>query len=130
MHEWAIAEGIVEALLERGRREGAKRITGFRLILGEIQGVEEELLRFALGELSRGTMLEGAEVRVEREKGRVGCRSCGFEWFPERGSGEEEALHFLPDLLPLFLKCPRCGSVDLEIKGGRGIWVSSLEIER
>lgn len=128
MHEWALAEGVVEALLERGRKEGARRITGFKLILGEIQGVEEELLRFALRELSRGTMLEGAEVTVEREKGRVGCRNCGFEWFPE--GGEEEALHFLPDLLPLFLKCPRCGSVDLEIKGGRGVWVSSLEIER
>ncbi len=130
MHEWAVAEGIVEALVERGRKEGAKRITGFRLILGEIQGVEEEALRFALRELSRGTMLEGAEVTVERERGRVGCRGCGFEWFPGEGSGEEEALHFLPDLLPLFLKCPRCGSVDLEIRGGRGIWVSSLEIER
>ncbi|TDA35547.1 MAG: hydrogenase nickel insertion protein HypA, partial [Hadesarchaea archaeon] len=123
MHEWAIAEGIVEALLERGKKEGARRITGFRVVLGEIQGVEEGLLRFALEELSRGTILEGAEITFEREKGRVGCRSCGFEWSPERGSMEEEALHFLPDLLPLFLRCPRCGGLDLEIKGGRGVWV-------
>ena len=130
MHEWAIAEGVVEALLERGRKEGARRITRFTLTLGEIQGVEEELLRLALRELSRGTPLEGAEIKVERERGRVGCRGCGFEWSPEVGSEEEEALHFLPDLLPLFLRCPRCGSVDLEIKGGRGIWVSSLELEK
>jgi hydrogenase nickel incorporation protein HypA/HybF len=128
MHEWAIAEGVVEALLERGRKEGARRITRFTLKVGEIQGVEEELLRFALGELSRGTPLEGAEIKVEREKGRVGCRNCGFEWSPEGES--EEALHFLPDLLPLFLRCLRCGSVDLEIRGGRGIWVSSLELEK
>ncbi len=130
MHEWAVAEGVVEALLRRGREEGARRITRFRLRLGEIGGVEEEMLRLALRELSRGTILEGAEMEVERERGRVGCRRCGTEWSPDRESLEEDALHLLPDLLPLFLRCPRCGSVDLEITGGRGVRIEWLELER
>ncbi len=135
MHEWAVAEGVVDTLLELGKKERAKRIVRVKLRVGELRQIERDLFEFALRELAKGTIAEGMGVEVEVERSVMCCRVCGFKWsFDEvkekLGEEENEAIHFLPDILPVYVKCPGCGSVDFEVSEGRGVVIWSVEMEK
>ena len=51
-----------------------------------------------------------------RRNGRtiLKCRVCGYEWSFDVGRLSEdvrEALHFIPEVIHSYTKCPRCGSI-------------------
>jgi hydrogenase nickel incorporation protein HypA/HybF len=128
MHEWALAEAVAKAVEELAAESG--RVGCVEVVLGELQGVDEEVFRFALEELL-GSLREGRGVSVEcvrvtREEAVFRCRACGHEWrLGEWGLGEEfrEAVHFVPEVVHSYYSCPRCGSRDFEIVRGRGVEV-------
>jgi len=128
MHEWALAEGVVGSVL---RAAGGRRVAAVRLRLGELQQIDVEVLRFAIGELSRGTAAEGMEVEVQTEPAEFECTSCGNRWNPlgTKIDGDiMELIHFLPESSKIHMRCPRCGSSDFRISGGRGLWIESILI--
>jgi len=133
LHEWALAEAVVEALrslLERGELAEIHRVV---VKVGELQQVEEEVFTFAIKELLKLSGLEGVKVELVRERVLLRCRSCGYEWSPDLeslGLREKEAVHFLPELIHSFASCPRCGSFDFDIVRGRGVWVWRVEGRR
>ena len=67
------------------------------------------------------------KFKFKKEKAVFKCKRCGEEWeFGTEGLGddEKESMHFLPETVHAFVKCPKCGSPDFIIKKGRGVWVS------
>ena len=83
MHEVSIAEGIVSAVLKTLGNESVPRILSVRVAVGELAGVDCETLRFAWPSVTRETILEGAELQIERPPGRAlprhgdACPLCG-----------------------------------------------------
>ncbi len=135
MHEWALAEAIIQSLLNIANEKKARRVKEVGIKIGELQQIDIEAFTIALKELSKGTFLEGIEVKIKEERASFRCRVCGFEWKLEDirneiGDSEKEYIHFIPEVVHAFLKCPRCGSHDFEIKKGRGLWISYIKIER
>jgi len=130
MHEWALAEAVVSTVSQIAIREGLRRVTEVRLKVGELQQIEIEILRFALSELKRSSLLEEAEFIIETEKAELRCRVCGHKWFFKRNEVDEdvaEAIHFVPEIAHAYIRCPRCGSPDFEVVRGRGVWLESVE---
>ncbi|MCD6592661.1 hydrogenase nickel incorporation protein HypA [Candidatus Bathyarchaeota archaeon] len=130
MHEWALAEAVVSTVSQIAIREGLRRVTEVRLKVGELQQIEIEILRFALSELKRSSLLEEAEFIIETEKAELRCRVCGHKWFFRRNEVDEdvaEAIHFVPEIAHAYIRCPRCGSPDFEVVRGRGVWLESVE---
>jgi len=121
-------------MLAVAREKGAKKIIEAKIKLGKLQQVDADIITQALGELSRGTLLEKTKIMLEAEETRFRCLACGHVWNLESsvGSSEEEseAMHFVPDLAHAFIRCPRCRSPDFEITGGRGVWVEYIKISR
>jgi len=108
VHELAIAESVVAAVLERteGRRVGA-----VRLRVGRLTAVVPDALTFCFELATAGTPLEGAVLEITEEPGRGHCRACDT--------------HFeLPDAI---LLCA-CGSADVEVLAGRDLTVASVEV--
>lgn len=135
MHEWALAEAIVSSVLKAARDAGASRVRAVEIAVGELQGLDEEAIRFALRELSKNTLLQDAVWNFYRVEAGFRCRVCGAEWgLAGAGGGlgpdEAEAVHFLPEVIHAFMRCPSCGSPDFEITRGRGIWVERVEATR
>lgn len=135
MHEWALAEGVISTALKVAGEEKAKEIVRIRVKVGELQQVDEGILEFALEGLAKGTMVEKARIEITSEKSILKCRVCGHEWAfgdsrEKLGREESEALHFLPYIAPIYIRCPGCGSPDFEIKRGRGVWVDSIQIKK
>ncbi len=128
MHEWALAEAVLEYLYGE---LGCRRVDRLVLGLGELQAIDRDVFAFALENLAeqRGGLgsLELVEV-----KARFRCRRCGYEWSLEEGGlGEEEreAIHFVPEAVHAYLSCPRCGSHDFEVVEGRGLVILEVEGE-
>jgi hydrogenase nickel incorporation protein HypA/HybF len=112
MHELGIARALVDtalaAIAERGLM---RRATLLRVEIGRFTAVVPDSLRFYVEVLSRGTLLEGAELAIESIPLRTRCLSCAYESEPE-----------LPSLL-----CERCEEL-VTIVAGRELRLLSVDI--
>ncbi|NJE06291.1 hydrogenase nickel incorporation protein HypA [Thermococcus sp. M36] len=135
MHEWALADGIVRTALDYAQKEGATKLLAIRVVLGELQDVNAEIVEFAMKELLKGTIGEGAEIEFVEEEAVFKCRDCGHEWKLKevKGSFDErikEDIHFIPEVVHAFLACPKCGSRDFKVLKGRGVYISGIRVEK
>lgn len=134
LHEWSIAKGIVGSLASLQKERKAK-IRKVEVGVGQLSGIEVEILRYALETLGEIEDLKGVDYMVAIREGRFKCLKCGHEWDfkdsvkslkefsketygVEEPEGLESPLHFFPQLITVFMKCPKCGSSDMEVAGG------------
>jgi len=134
MHEWALAESIVMATLEEARKEKIKSITQVIVYIGELQQIEKEILLYSLRELSKSqkpTIKKDAFI-LKTEKSILLCKNCGENWKysdmkKKLNETESESIHFIPEVVFVHTRCPKCGSPDFEITKGRGVVLSSIK---
>src|SRR4030067_1240525 len=129
MHEWALAEAIIDAASQIAEKESLKEITEVAIRVGGLQQIERGILRFALSQL-RTEKFRKTRFRIETEKAQLRCRACGNSWvFSKKKLGENasEAIHFVPEIAHTYINCPKCGSPDFEILEGRGILLQSVK---
>ncbi|MCZ7557683.1 MAG: hydrogenase maturation nickel metallochaperone HypA [Bacteroidia bacterium] len=110
MHEVSIAESIVDIARDYAGRENVPLFSAIELQIGTLSGIEIEALMFAMDVVCRGTVLEGAEIRIQSVAGRARCEGCNFE-FPVEDQ---------------FSPCPACGELRSSIISGEELRVSSL----
>jgi len=129
MHEWALAEAVISTVSEIAEKEELEEVTEVQIKVGELQQVELDILEFALSQL-KTKKLKNASFIIEPVKAELKCRVCGHKWTFERGKINDEtmeAIHFVPEVVHVYIKCPRCGSPDFQILKGRGIWLGSVK---
>ena len=134
MHEWGLAEAVAAAAAQAAGAAKIARVTDLHIRLGELQHIEAEVFDFALREILRAgdPRLLGARIHLETEPARLRCRACAREWSPEESPGAlgpdaAEAIHMVPEVAHVFLRCPGCESPDFEVTKGRGIWLDRVE---
>ena len=115
VHEMSIVQALieqVEAEVEKSGQSG--RVIGLDLVIGRLSGVHVDSIRFAYEVLAPGSILEGSTLRISEPAAYSDCRACGA-----REAIEE-----------LTMCCPRCGSGDIVIDGGRDLLLQSIELEQ
>lgn len=145
LHEWSLAEAILESLKSIAKQENTERLMEVEICYGEMMGLEPEILKFALEELSKGANIGNPRFLLSEEKASFRCNSCGYRWnfeeankqlsedlgILEEPTGEKESpLHFIPDLAQALIKCPKCGSRDFEVESGRVVKIARVVFER
>ncbi len=126
VHEWALAESILLYIENQGVRR-ARRVV---VKIGVLQSIDREILEFALREISRERGLEINEFTILEEEPLLKCNRCGFQWSIDPSKISEdirEAIHFLPESIYAYFRCPNCGSIDFEIVKGRGLGEIKVE---
>lgn len=129
MHEWALAEAVISTVSKIAERENLEKVTEVQIKVGELQQVELDILKFALSQLRTGK-LKNTNFIIEPVKAELKCRVCGHAWAFKKGEVNDEtmeAIHFVPEVVHVYIKCPKCGSPDFEILKGRGIWLGSVK---
>ncbi len=134
MHEWALADGIVRTVQDFARKYNATRVNEVKIVLGELQDVDPEILKFALEETKKGTVMEDANLVFVEEKAVFECKNCGHRWYLDDvrdilDDKIKEDVHFVPEVAHAFISCPNCKSRDFEILEGRGVYIDSITIE-
>ncbi len=134
MHEWALAEGVIETALRVAEEKGCAGITRINIKMGRLQQIDRDIFEFALREIiqARGGAAAGAEIDMEDEEAVMQCRVCGHEWsfdnaLGKLSEGEKESIHFVPEIAHVYMTCPACNSPDFEFVKGRGVWLESIE---
>ena len=137
MHEWALAESILVAALEAAEKEKLKIITEIKIGIGELQQIEQDIFEFALGEIIKTyeDKLGKVKINIETIKSTLQCKSCEHKWkFSDMkkklSEDEGEAIHFIPEVAFVHMRCPKCGSPDFEIKTGRGVSITAITGEK
>ena len=108
---------------------GIDDVTEVKVMVGELQSIEHEIIEFALDQL-RTIRLKGAKFVIEAIPAKFRCRVCSREWGLEKEKLDKEtgeAIHFVPEMAHVYLKCPGCGSPDFEVAEGRGVWLDSIK---
>ena len=129
MHEWALAEGVVKTADKFAQDQGFDEVTEVRIVVGELQQIEHDILEFAFDQLRTARMKE-AKFVIETAPASFKCRKCSREWRLQTEKLEEEAgeaIHFVPEMAHVYIKCPSCESPDFEITEGRGVWLASIK---
>ncbi|MFP4365621.1 MAG: hydrogenase maturation nickel metallochaperone HypA [Bacteroidales bacterium] len=113
MHEFSIAQSIIDIAEDSAKKENCRKITSIKLEVGTLSGIVLEALETAMEFAVKKTMLEGAQVEIVKIDAKAECKNCGHN-FSITG-------HFQP--------CPRCKSFKHLLLKGDKIKVMSLEAE-
>ena len=113
MHELSITQNMLDLVLEQADKADAKVVGKINLVLGEMTGVVDRAVQFYFDFLSQGTLAEGATLSFKVIPTTARCRNCGkdfrlgeFDW-----------------------TCPHCKDNNIEIVGGKELFVESIEVE-
>lgn len=113
IHELSITEEILSVSLENAHSENARRIVAIHIKIGEITGFNPESIQFYFSIISKGTIAENAELKMEIVPSSAKCITCGKVY-----SIEERVLI-----------CPYCGDVNSKILTGKDVIIETLEVE-
>jgi hydrogenase nickel incorporation protein HypA/HybF len=112
MHEISLAAGVLSLVEDCARREPFARLIELRLEVGRLAGVDVHALRFALDSLAAGTVLDGANIRIDEPVGTARCVTCGQTvGLAHRGD-----------------PCPACGGYGLSLLSGTELRVVDLTV--
>ena len=112
MHEMSLAEGILKISLDVAADNRAKKISAVGLKLGEMAGVEVEALKFCFDILTRNTIAENAELKINRVPIIGECNKCGKTF----------------NVADYNFFCPECDGI-LILKSGRELLVEFVDCE-
>ena len=113
MHELAITQSMLDLVLEQAEKAEAKSVGKINLVIGEMTGVVDRAVQFYFNFLSKGTAAEGASLAFKVVPTTARCRSCHKEF----------------ELGEFDWTCPHCQSNNIEIVGGKELFVESIEVE-
>ncbi len=113
MHEVGITRSIVEICEENARKQGATVVHSITVEIGELSGVVPDAVEFCFEACSKGTLLEGASLIIDRVAGRGRCAACHSECI----------------MGPYSFECPDCGSMALQRVAGDELRVKEMEID-
>ncbi|HKT04953.1 MAG TPA: hydrogenase maturation nickel metallochaperone HypA [Rugosimonospora sp.] len=107
MHEYGLAEGILDAVQARA---GGRRVRRVRVRAGARHGVDSESMAQAWQLVAAGTEAADAALDLVPVPIRLHCRECGHE----------------ADTADLLAVCPQCTSADVALAGGDELTLESI----
>jgi len=135
LHEASYALAIIDAVLNELQKRGIKdvKVKKIYLRIGELSLIDNTALKSAFEAYSMGSPLEGAELEIEIIPSKFKCKRCGHEWSFREAFPQLEVnipvIHMYPHMVAELLKCPKCGSTEIEILQGEEFTITKIEYE-
>jgi hydrogenase nickel incorporation protein HypA/HybF len=121
MHEFSISSEIVRTVLDTAEKNNGKRVLSIQLEIGELALLNVEQVTFWIHELFKGSVAEGAKVKVKTVKARIKCESCGYKG-GIISDQQDHFQHFIP------YSCPKCGSFQIKVEKGRECILRRIQV--
>jgi hydrogenase nickel incorporation protein HypA/HybF len=113
MHEYGIAREIVRIAAQAATDAGARRVTGIKLVVGDLASVVDESVQLYFDLLAEETPVAGAKLIFERVPAELICQSCGHRY----------------QLAGRQWRCPLCGGEGHLGEKGREFYVASVDVD-
>lgn len=112
MHEVSLMENALAIALEQADRQKAQQINWIKMRVGALSGVFPDALEFAFDICTQGTIAQGAKLEIEYVPVTCYCSNC--------------QTIFQPD--DIIYECPQCHQLSQEIRQGKELELTSLEV--
>lgn len=113
MHELSIVESLLDVALKNAENAQAAKILKIYVVVGDLAGVVDDYVSYYFNFLSENTIAGGASIVFTHKPARLRCRACNTIFSPEK----------------LDFDCPDCGERQVDVIGGRELYVDRLEVE-
>ena len=113
MHEQSIVENLLALALENAQKANAVKIHKINVVIGELSGAVDESMDFYFSFLRKGTIAEEAVLSYRHVPAELQCRKCKRVFL-----GKDTDF-----------RCPDCKEAEVDIVGGRELYLESLEVE-
>lgn len=132
MHEWALADAIVDSSLRLAKEKSLKKVNEIFIRIGEVNNIDLDAFNFALSEIMKGTILENSKITFDVIEATLKCNNCGYIFnykneFDKLSPDEKESIHFIPETVHIYIRCPNCKSIDFDFIEGRGIFLEDIK---
>ena len=114
MHELGLARGIVELASSAAAEAAATRVTAVHIAVGRLAGIEPGALLFSYDLAAEGTVAAGSTLVITEIPVTIWCPTCNAE-------------RELPGIQRF--RCPECDTPSGQIRRGKELEVSSIEVE-
>jgi hydrogenase nickel incorporation protein HypA/HybF len=112
MHEYGITESLLRIVEDSAREAGVTQVSTIRIVVGALTGFVPDSIQFYFETMSKNTVAEGATLEFEELPISLRCRSCAHQFVP----ATREWI------------CPSCGSSEVDIAGGRELYIKEMEV--
>ncbi len=112
MHEMSLCESIREIIVEQAAQKGFTQVNCVWLEVGPLSCVEPDALRFGFDVVMRGSVAEGASVKIIIPPATARCLAC------ER----------IVPIQQRYDPCPTCGAGPMEMIQGDALRINKLEV--
>lgn len=112
MHEMSLCENIREIIVEQAAQDGFTRVNAVWLEVGPLSCVEPDALRFGFDVVMRGSVAEGACVKITTPPAKARCLTC-----------QKTAT-----IQQRYDPCPLCGVGPMEMIQGDALRINKLEV--
>jgi len=122
MHEFSFAYDIFKIAEATALKYNANKISQVYLEIGELTLIVPELLKRSFEMATKGSIAEGAELKIEITPGKIKCRDCNK--VSTVTLSEESYLTGLQ-----LFQCRHCKSKNTEIIEGKKANVKNIKIQ-
>ena len=115
MHELPITESILKVVLRHAQSNSVRKVMAVHLRIGKLSDLEDEWIQRYFDYLSKGTVAEGAKLKIERMPVIVRCNTCSESYEADVKNMEK-------------LTCPACGEKGCTLVSGREYYIKNMEV--
>ncbi len=112
MHELAVCQSFITQVERLARHHNAFAVDRIVIAIGDLSGVEPELLQRAFTIARAGTLASAAQLEIQTGNIRVSCQTCGAQ----------------SDAKANRLLCAQCGDWRVKVIAGEELMLVSLEL--
>ena len=105
---------LVEIASEEAVRLGVPRVIAVHVKVGALSGVVADALQFSWELAAADSSIAGARLQIEEVPVTIYCERCAAE----RTLASAQSF-----------RCPVCGELALQIRGGRDLALTALEVD-
>jgi hydrogenase nickel incorporation protein HypA/HybF len=116
MHELPITESILKIVLKHAEMNHVRKVITIHLQVGRLGDLEDDWIQRYFDYLSKGTVAEGARLKIERMPMMVQCHACLTSYEAEKAR--------IGDLV-----CPACGGKDGTLLSGTEYTIKEMEVQ-
>ena len=116
MHELPITESILKIVLKHAEMNSVRKVMVIHLQIGKLSDLQDGWIQHYFDYLSKGTLAEGAKLKIERTPIMVQCHACSRSY--------EAEVARMGDLV-----CPSCGEKGGTLVSGREYTIKEMEVQ-
>ena len=115
MHELQVTESILNIALKHAEPANVTKIAKIHLEIGELSDLENEWIQHYFDYLSKDTIAQGAQLKIQRTPVVMECDECFHAFNVDIKQAKD-------------IQCPECGHPKCTLISGREYRIENMEV--